>query len=70
MRLAAIVCVALSAAACSGCIVAPVGPYGAPAGVAYVGPTFAIPGPGYLWGYHAGFGWGWHHPQYGWYQRH
>ena len=37
-------------------------------GVAYVGPTYAIPGPGYVWAYHANFGWGWHHPQYGWHR--
>ena len=56
-------------AALSGCIVAPVGPaYGAPPGVAYVAPTYAIPGPGFVWAYHARFGWGWHHPQLGWHR--
>jgi hypothetical protein len=40
----------------------------APPGVVYVAPTYAIPGPGYVWAYHARFGWGWHHPQYGWHQ--
>jgi hypothetical protein len=67
MKLALIVLVAFLTTMFSGCVVAPVGPgYGGPYGVAYVAPTFAIPGPGYVWAYHAGFGWGWHHPQYGW----
>ncbi|PSJ17634.1 hypothetical protein C7H79_06940 [Nitrosomonas supralitoralis] len=55
----------------SGCITEPIvrGPViPVPAGVAYVTPTYAIPGPGYVWGYHARFGWGWHHPQFGWHR--
>jgi hypothetical protein len=57
-----------------GCIVAPMrpayvnGPYDAPAGVAYIGPTYEIPGPGYVWAYHAQFGWGWRHPNHGWHR--
>jgi hypothetical protein len=58
-----------------GCVVAPAyvppagpGAYAAPAGVAYVGPTYAIPGPGYLWRYHPHYGWGWWHPRYGWHR--
>ena len=57
------------ATALSGCVVAPVGVrpvYAAPAGVVYVAPTYAIPAPGYAWGYHGYNGWGWHHPRYGW----
>lgn len=35
----------------------------------YVQPVGVMPGPGYAWQYHEGFGWGWHHPQHGWYGR-
>ncbi len=62
---------ALLATALTGCVVAPIGVrprYAAPAGVVYVGPTYAIPGPGYGWGYHDSYGWGWHHPRYGWHR--
>jgi len=53
----------------SGCIVAPVRPaYVAPAGVVYVAPTYASPGAGWAWEYHARYGWGWHHAQYGWHR--
>jgi hypothetical protein len=62
--------------ALGGCVVAPPpGPPGyaapavvAPAGVVYIAPTYARPGPGYVWAYHPHYGWGWHHPQYGWHQ--
>jgi hypothetical protein len=37
-----------------------------PAGVVYVAPAYAMPAPGYVWHYNARYGWGWHHPQYGW----
>jgi len=33
-----------------------------------VQPTYASPGPGYAWEYHAHYGWGWRHPQYGWHR--
>ena len=59
------------AATLGGCYVAPApgpGPYAAPAGVAYVQPGYAIPGPGYLWRYHPRYGWGWWHPRYGWHR--
>ena len=42
--------------------------YVAPAGVAYVAPTYAIPGPGYGWAYHPHFGWGYYHPGWGWHR--
>ena len=59
----------LAATVLGGCVLAPVGPaYDAPAGVAYVAPTYAIPAPGYVWGYHASFGWGWRHPRNGWHR--
>jgi hypothetical protein len=68
----------LLSVALSGCIVVPAhrgyGGYGAyggyppPAGVAYVAPTYAVPAPGYVWGYHAQFGWGWRHPDHGWHR--
>ena len=59
----------LAASALTGCIVAPVGPaYDAPPGVVYVAPTYAIPAPGYVWGYHGRFGWGWRHPHLGWHR--
>jgi hypothetical protein len=58
--------------ALSACVVAPLPPprpiYGPPPGVAYMAPTYAIPAPGYVWSYHAQYGWGWHHPQYGWHR--
>lgn len=63
-----------SAAVClgllSGCVIYD-GPVRAhvPARVAYVEPVGVIPGPGYVWQYHDGYGWGWHHPAYGWYGR-
>ncbi|MBW8832272.1 MAG: hypothetical protein JF606_23270 [Burkholderiales bacterium] len=61
--------IALVAVSLSGCIVAPVQPaYVAPAGVVYMEPTYVSPGPGYAWAYHANFGWGWHHPRYGWHR--
>lgn len=51
------------------CVVAPVGPHhGAPAGVVYVSPTYAQPGTGFVWSYHATFGWGWRHPRHGWHR--
>lgn len=62
---------ACAAAALSGCVVAPAYPgpgYGAPAGVVYVAPTYAVPGVGYAWQYHAQYGWGWRHPSYGWHR--
>ena len=56
-------------ATCAGCVVAPVRPvYAAPPGVVYVAPAYVSPGPGYVWAYHAHYGWGWHHPQYGWHR--
>ena len=62
---------AVSAVVLTGCVVAPVPvrtTYVAPAGVAYVAPTYALPAPGYVWEYHAHYGWGWHHPVYGWHR--
>ena len=35
--------------------------------VAYVAPTTRAPAYGYEWRYHNRYGWGWLHPQYGWY---
>ena len=61
----------LLGAGLSGCIVVPAGHahgYGAPPGVAYVAPTYAVPAPGYVWGYHAQYGWGWRHPELGWHR--
>ncbi len=67
------------AASLGGCVVA-AGPGPAPApyaytqpvappvGVAYVGPTYAVPGPGYAWRWHPRYGWGWWHPRYGWHR--
>jgi hypothetical protein len=61
----------------SGCVVTPptVRPayvaqpaYVAPPGVVYVQPTYASPGPGWVWEYHSYYGWGWHHPHYGWHR--
>jgi hypothetical protein len=49
----------------SGCIVAP--PRHAAAAV-YVAPDYPAPGPGWNWEFHARYGWGWHHPRYGWHR--
>lgn len=61
--------------AVAGCVVAPapirvVAPPNvvAPPGVVYVGPAYALPGPGYVWVHHPRFGWGWHHPHAGWHR--
>ena len=42
--------------------------YAAPPGVIYVAPTYAMPAPGYVWQYHAQFGWGWRHANHGWHR--
>lgn len=69
-----VVLASVAMAALSGCIVVPArGPapreaYVAPPGVVYVAPVYASPGPGWGWEYHATYGWGWHHPQYGWHR--
>lgn len=64
-----IVAALLSAAVLSGCVVAPVGPppavYG---GGVYVQPAYPIPAPGYTWGRHPYYGYGWRHPYYGWHR--
>lgn len=57
----------LAAAGLSGCVVAPVGPpplvYG---GGVYFQPAYPMPAPGYVWGRHPYYGYGWRHPHYGW----
>jgi len=62
-----------SLAALAGCVVAPVapvapGPYVVPPGVAYVAPAYPMPSVGFVWQYHPRYGWGWHHPVYGWHR--
>ncbi len=67
--------------AVSGCVVAPLPPpaarlqpvyvapaYAPPLGVLYLEPRYAAPAPGYVWHYHARYGWGWRHPGYGWHR--
>jgi hypothetical protein len=53
----------------SGCIVAPTR-HGAvvEAAPVYVAPLYASPGVGWVWKFHSVYGWGWHHPQYGWHK--
>ena len=69
MKLTTSIAAAVMAAGLAGCVVAPVRPaFVAPPGVVYVAPTYAIPGPGFVWAYHARFGWGWHHPELGWHR--
>lgn len=58
----------LAAIAANGGVAPAVPLYSAPAGVAYVAPTYAIPGPGYAWAYHPRWGWGWHHSVWGWHR--
>jgi hypothetical protein len=63
----AILSATVLAAAFSGCSVTASTPgYGASAQVAYVAPSYASPGPGYVWEHHPAYGWGWHHPEHGW----
>ena len=58
----------------SGCVITParvaVAPpeVMVPVGVVYVAPTYAVPAPGYVWAYHARYGWGYRHAQYGWHR--
>lgn len=54
-------------AALAGCVVAPL-PGHHPRGVVYIAPTYASPGPGYIWGHHHRHGWGWRHPHRGWHR--
>lgn len=75
MKPSSLVCAAATCAAVlalSGCVVVPangVEPgYVAPAGAVYVAPTYATPGVGYAWQYHAHYGWGWRHPYRGWHR--
>jgi uncharacterized protein YcfJ len=46
----------------------PQAPIAVQPGVVYVAPNYAAPGVGWAWEYDARFGWGWHHPRYGWHQ--
>lgn len=53
----------------AGCVVAPARPaYVASPVVVYVEPGYVSPGRGCVCVYHARYGWGWHHPQYGWHR--
>jgi hypothetical protein len=56
----------MAAIVANGGVAPPVPVYVAPPSVAYVGPTYTLPGPGYVWAYHPRYGWGWHHPAWGW----
>ncbi|MEQ5843928.1 hypothetical protein BWP39_29180 [Paraburkholderia acidicola] len=67
-RILLALCPALLVGALSGCVVAPVEPAAPPAGVVYVAPVEVAPAPGYVWRYHARYGWGWWHPHHGWYR--
>jgi hypothetical protein len=72
-RLLAVAIAAATLTVLGGCIVAPPpvpvrAAYVAPVGVAYIAPTYAMPGPGYVWEYHPHYGWGWHHPVHGWHR--
>ena len=78
MKFSTLTCIAAvcTTAVLGGCVVAPLGMhpayndsgYGAPPGVAYVAPSYAVPGPGYVWQYHGRYGWGWRHPGNGWHR--
>ena len=56
----------MAAIVANGGVAPPVPVYVAPPSVTYVAPTYALPGPGYVWAYHPRYGWGWHHPAWGW----
>ena len=71
MKFTMLATAALVSLTLAGCVITPprVQPlFAAPPGVVYVEPTYAMPAPGYVWAYHAHYGWGWHHPQYGWHR--
>lgn len=71
MKIHALIPAVATAFVLGGCVVTPptVRPaYVAPPGVVYVEPAYVSPGPGYVWEYHSHYGWGWHHPQYGWHR--
>ncbi len=55
-------------AATSGCIVVPARPVAVAPAPVYVAPTYVSPGVGWVWEFHPHYGWGWHHPQYGWHR--
>ncbi len=70
-KISCLIPLALLATTLTGCVVTPpsVRPaYIAPPGVVYVQPSYVAPGPGYQWNYHPTYGWGWHHPGYGWHR--
>ena len=70
-KIPAVLALSVAVAALSGCVVTPApyaGEYVAPPGVVYVAPTYASPGVGWVWMYHPHYGWGWHHPRYGWHR--
>lgn len=66
----------LLAVALSGCVIRPIPVarpayppgYEPPPGVVYVEPEYPIPTPGYVWIFNPRFGWGWHHPRFGWHR--
>ena len=82
IKLTPLALVTSAAVLMSGCVIAPlpaphtvrvqpmvVEPiYAAPSGVVYLQPTYVMPAPGYVWQYHANYGWGWRHPNYGWHR--
>ena len=51
-------------------VIAPAVPVGVvvPPGVVYVEPSYAVPGPGYVWSHHPRYGWGYRHPRSGWHR--
>jgi hypothetical protein len=56
-------------AATSGCVVAPGPPaYVDGSATVYLAPTYASPGPGWIWVRHPRYGWGWRHPEHGWHR--
>lgn len=75
MKLKLVAAAIVSGAALAGCVVQPAvirpvypAGYGPPPGAVYMAPTYAVPGPGYVWLYHPNYGWGWHHPDRGWHR--
>jgi hypothetical protein len=69
MKITTLISAALLSFSVTGCVVAPAQPYyDAPPGVVYVQPTYVSPGPGYVWGFNANYGWGWRHPRSGWHR--
>jgi hypothetical protein len=75
-RTAAVIALGLATLALTACVIEPVRPavqvrpiYDTPrASMIYIAPNYARPAPDYEWRRHEHYGWGWQHPNRGWYR--